>query len=306
MGVSTSKRLENAYKHFAKYIGQEYAGLSKACLLILTYSFRQSKITLIGTRHIHRERKLLPKIQKGITSEALRYLRSTSKNKRIVMVEGFDDVEPCGFDTAEESFKNGEPSGVTFLAKKAASAVMSPEPKTEEQIKWLRKAGFSKENILLFYVARELSGGIGAQTVNNRSVRYVREMAIRLGDRKAQREGISYAVNSIVPRINRAMKGINGKALFVRKNDLIYSNLSTEELYTLANPTFHDKDPKHSTVLNEISYTLGELRDRKIIGEIEKAVWAGRSPFVVYGMGHIARLKPAFDTLYGKATIRKV
>ncbi len=297
------KRLENAFNLLSNYEGEEYRrlnGTRKFSLLVLEYGTGKAGITLLGTRHIHRNRGNASKIKRSVTSLVLDYFKRTPKSKRLVMVEGFADGQPVCADTKEKSFDMGEPAGVVFLAKRTGTGVISPEPSMPEQMRYLLSLGFSREEAMLHYIVRQVPGDIEAEALNSRGISYIGRIAIVAGDMKAEKLGNEYVINHVIPRLNRMMRKLKGKNLFRKKEGLIVSDFSPDQLYPLTNPTLK------LTKINKIAYNVSDIRDRSIISRIESSVKSGKSPLVVYGRSHIARIKPALDYLYGKPVKIKV
>ena len=299
-----NKRFEAAFKLFADYNGNEYKKLNgthkKFSLLVLNYRYRKSTITLIGTWHIEKTNVAKQEIIKGIKSQVLNYFMKTPRNKRIIMVEGFSGLSPLCRDTLERSFDMGEPSGVTFLAKEKGAEVISPEPTMENQIKDLYALGFTKYQIMLHYVVRQLSWEVETQAVNANEIMNMQRLAVQLGDGKAKKFGEDYIFNTIIPKLNAEMSKLKGKPLFRRRGNLIFSNYDSDELDPLTDPALPTIHPEKAILTNEIAFYVSDIRNENIIHEIDKAIKSGKSPLAVYGRSHVARIKPALDYLYGK------
>jgi hypothetical protein len=299
-----NKRFEAAFKLFADYNSDEYRKLNgthkKFSLLVLNYRYRKSAITLIGTWHIEKTKGAKQEMIKGIKSQVLNYFMKTPRNKRILMVERSRYGSPFCGDTLEKSFDMGEPSGVTFLAKEKGAKVISPEPAMENQIKELSALGFTKYQIMLYYVVRELPSEIETQAVNDYEIMNIQRLAVLLGDRKAKKFEEDYIFNTIIPKLNAEMSKLKGKPLFKRRGNLIFSNYDSDELYPLTDPTLPAIHPEKAILTNEIAFNVSYIRDKNIIREIDKAIKSGKSPLAVYGRSHVARIKPALDYLYGK------
>ncbi|MDE1873777.1 MAG: hypothetical protein KGI04_01505 [Candidatus Micrarchaeota archaeon] len=304
--MDLSKRLENAFKRFAAYDSEEYLKLNgdhrKFSLLVLHYNYRQSTITLIGTWHLGQDREVERhrRITNAIKSRVLKYFGETPKNRRMLMVEGFTSGRPICSDTLEKSFDRGEPQGVTFLAKQRGAKVVSPEPPMSAQIRELSKRGFGKYQIILHYVVRQLPWEIVYKSVNSQEIGYMERLAEGSGGRRHGPRGAEYVLRRVIPRLNAEMKRIGGKPLFGLAGSLLVPNYSSDELRPLTDPSLQARSRKREAITNEIAYNVSDIRNRKIISEIDKEVRAGKSPLVVYGRSHFARMKPAFDYMYGK------
>lgn len=246
---------------------------------------------MLGTEHIGKGGNI-SEIKEAIVSSFSDYLKHTPKFRRLAVVEGMG--EPICMDSEEASFAVGEPLGTTFIAKNAGVKVISPEPRMEEQIDYLMSKGFGKYQIMLHFIVRQMARAIDAHRINEQVFLYMQRLATLMAGKKNDVDE-NYLMTLTIPSLNAAMKRIRGKKLFKLKNRLIYSNFTSKELSLLVNPILK------TTKINEIAYCLTDFRDRKLMEEICKAVRAGKSPFIVYGISHVARLKPALDYLYGGA-----
>ena len=300
--MATSKKLEGAFRYLSSYDGKEYRALDgtpESFLLKIIYSSSSGGATFIGSQHIDRHRERSSRIIKGIVSSFNSYLKRTPIARRLVMVEGFSGDPTC-LDTLEKSFESGEPVGVTFLARNAGIEVFSPEPTSRETVKELMAMGFGKYQMLLYFVARQTPQEMDSQRINQRVVPYAQYLAAVMSSKGDGSLRTTRFISDVIPELNRMMEKLYGKKLFRIKNHLIYSNFAREELWSATNPTLPIVAKEKSTVLNEIAYRVNEMRDRHILAEIWRVTRSGKSPFVVYGRSHVARLKPALDHLYGK------
>lgn len=300
--MSGAGKLEEAYQRLGNYEGKEYRelnGTPGSVLLKLVYSSGSVKVTLIGSQHIDRNRERGSRIIKGIVSGFNSYLKRTPETRRLVMVEGFSGDPTC-LDTLEKSFESGEPVGVTFLARNAGIEVFSPEPTSRETVKELMAMGFGRHQILLHFVVRQTPQEMDSQRINQRVVPYAQYLAAVMSSKGDGSLRTTRFISDVIPELNRMMEKLYGKKLFRIKNHLIYSNFTREELWSATNPTLPIVAKERSTVLNEIGYRVNEMRDRRILAEIWRVTRSGKSPFVVYGRSHVARIKPALDYLYGK------
>lgn len=177
----------------------------------------------------------------------------------------------------EEVKKEGEPHFVLKLAVEAGINFESPEPEFSQEIIFMVERGFSKKDIFYFYMYRVID-------------QYQRKNKI-WNNKDCE--------NYLTPYYNRfcTESGWEQKDL-----DQMFEIIIAE--LEINNPEKYKRevDPipwegMHQTVLNEISRSSSNFRDRYIFMRIAEGLKIYNKIFVVYGSAHAVKQEPAFLAL---------
>jgi hypothetical protein len=304
-----SGKLSESFKKFTKYGSEEYHkfndGNEKSILPLIV---RYKDCTAIGTWHLHliSDKKIYELVSKAIEKEFLDYIKVTPKEKRFVMVEGIiggnviskeGKVNPKmpfkDFDSAVKG--RGENIGVLYLAKEYEIRAISPEPTDRECIRYLLKSGFTKDEALLFHIARQI---FDKGKFNESMPQFVSHLIKE--SRYSNKEPTNEEIMNIIKRQNALFEKLYGKPMIIMENGTMYSNLTAIEVNRFYSPAWVVDRPKEAKLLNHMNFDVDILRNKKIVEDLKTATDSGLHPFVIYGRSHIAIIKPALDYLYGE------
>ena len=199
-----------------------------------------------------------------------KFSASRNKNKHVFCEGGYRPVESLSKSDAIKQFE--EAGLVCWLAEKKQIPVTSPEPDRSEAVDYLVQQGYSYEQILAYYFARQMHQW-------NRS------------DRKTNPDWRAYAHNLLdhLPQISNwgglDLSLENVIKIYEGKSDKTFSETDEKSFYNLSDPN-----------QNPVADTSGRLRDEKLLAAIKDSI-VFNDVFVVYGSGHAIRLEPALESL---------
>jgi hypothetical protein len=304
--VKTAGKVNEAFKRFAKYGSEEFLkfnGGKSALPLVVKYE----NCTAVGIWHIQQledeeNKKLVRNSLYKIVSD---YISETTKDKRLIMVEGLygknvlqDGKINIPFGDFDEAIKKGENIATLFLAKENGINAMSPELQVKESVRKLLLKGFTKDEILLFFIARQIPY-IDKDRLTEGLNRTVSYMISEFGPVKSPKPTNS-EVSGIIKDLNALFEKTYNKPMFKEDHGVLYPNITMREVNTFYSPAIVVTKHQDAKLLNLIAYEMDILRNKKIIQELARATDKGLSPFIVYGRSHIAIIKPALDYMYGK------
>ncbi|MBP6914270.1 hypothetical protein KBB74_02145 [Candidatus Parcubacteria bacterium] len=201
----------------------------------------------------------------------------------IVYVEGIPSIdrikEEIGSLTLDEAKKQGESIFSLKLAIENNINVESPEPDFSKELEYQTNQGFSKKDIFNYYMYRIIN-----QYQHNNENTNVEECK-----------------NILKQRFERFRKQSNWdeKELEIMEKEII------DQLDIKDNKYSNETDPipwegKPQTVINEVSRSSSNFRDKHIFEEIAKGKEKYNKLFVVYGSGHAVSQEPALKALFEK------
>jgi hypothetical protein len=282
---------------------EEYRKIIPGIPIVLKYGFKGSFIFIMGVEHSNDPNSnTVAKIKETV----LGYIKETPKEKRLIIVEGFSEVKPLCKGTFEQSIiEGGESMGLTFLAKKSNSEVISPEPTDKYIADQLLKEGFLKEEIILFFFLRQSIDIIRrSENLRGQENKYLIQFTNHIKENLELPwlnafDGTDTNLIQIIKEINSIAKIHIGKELFRVENNVVLTNLTYDEAN---NHFFAPYPPKSDKIIitNKINSSQDHIREDRILREIYNAVKLNKSPLAVYGYSHVVKLKPALDYLYGK------
>lgn len=182
--------------------------------------------------------------------------------------------------TFEEAKKEGEPFFALKRAMEADIAFASPEPGSLQQLEYLEAKGFSRRDIFFFYTYRQIA-------------QYQRE-----NNTASEEESKKYLQRFFESMRRRS--GWDSSELTVFEQELFGElDVSDDQKYADSVDPMPWKD-RPQTVYNDISRSLGRLRNEYIFERIAEDLKTHTSIFVVYGSGHAVVLEPALHALLAK------
>lgn len=204
-----------------------------------------------------------------------RFIAETDQS--IVLVEGqFDEAPPEQTRERLQSIVDGgEAQFMVYLARRDGIGVISPEPDKVWEANRLAEE-FGRNAVTLYYLVRLVgwrSGSTDISTIKAEAARMLKIMQETHGW-----DDVDFGIEGM---------GVIHEQLFGKPfswNDSQWNDDITA-------PTSVDH------VTNRISRRSGDLRDRYILGQIERYWRAGKSPFTVFGSSHAIRLEPALRKL---------
>lgn len=303
--VAATQKLQDAFKRIAEWDSKVYRELNGNRDSVSPLVVKYRECILVGSWHLHlvHDEKKWTLIKDAICSAFKAYLDETPEAKRLVMIEGMHnkkgshDVENTpNFSNLESAMKWGEPMGVLFLSKEENVRVIYPEPDDTDSISYLVAKGFTRDEAILFFIARGLPG-IERQKAPSKLVSFVSYLLT--GDRDSGTLDRTIVMDKLL-RLSTLFEELYGKPLVRMEDGIVHSNITSDEVVDLINPTLPVVNPRNAKLLNYINLELDVLRNEAIIEDIAKATDEGLRPFVIYGRSHIAVIKPAIDYLYGE------
>jgi hypothetical protein len=262
---------------------EEYSQIEHSRPYIYDLQFGDSKLTYFGFGHSNDP-------EDPAYSELRE--RFEAVNPDLVLVEGINDLDKRQDEvkqwakelssiTDEEIIKkHGENLYTLSLALKKGIDFDSPEPNANAEIKYLQEKGFSREEIFVFTVTRDIG-------------QYVRT--------KEKPELEEY----LNPRINKFKRNSNweGFDYSFENYKKLYNVLFGKELDLNDNKSFHHLvDPiprkgKEMEFTNRIAQTALIYRDVHIVDQIREKLKTYKKIFVVYGATHAVMQEPALERL---------
>ncbi len=175
--------------------------------------------------------------------------------------------------TFEEAKKEGEPFFTLKLAIDSNVAFASPEPTPLQQTTHLEAKGFSRRDIFFFYTYRQIA--------------------------QYQRESAAVSDEECKKYLQRFFESMRRRSGWDSSELTVFEQKLFDELDVSDDQKYADSvDPmpwegRPQTVYNDISRSLGRLRDEYILERITEDLKVHKSIFVVYGSGHAVVLEPA-------------
>ena len=251
--------------------------------------FGPQEVLMIGPKHSYEpnldENPMLAKTIEHIKD----YLERVPKEKQLIMVEGFHDKKPYAQPTLDESIrKGGEAQATVFIAQEAGVEVVSPEVDNKTVTEKCLAAGFSKEDIALFYALRAVPGTIRSEKPLSQAAL---EGCLEAGliDEQSAIEDHDRAAAEAASLINQRAEASLGRAFIAEDPS---ASITSEESKSLLRP-----DPE-GLVPARIGIECNRARDEYILDTIDAAIKEGKSPLIVYGSSHLVCLRPALVYLY--------
>ena len=188
-----------------------------------------------------------------------------------VLSEG--NLRPVEGKNKIQAIKSDAESGhICWLAAKDNVPITSPEPSRENEINYLRNNGFSHEEIITYYFARQMLQWISYDHINEPNWKeYAKNIEL-------------YASVHDWGSMNLSLSSV--LKTYKEQTGRDFSKDDREGLYKLS-------DPSQSPV----SAASGRYRDEALYNVIKNKWQEGHSLFVVYGSGHAIVLEPALEVL---------
>ena len=199
----------------------------------------------------------------------IEFLKSTKNSKRIVFVEGGTRPKEA---TKEISItKHGGMGLATWLAAQESIETFSPEPDRKYERQELEKQ-FGRDEIQYYYFARTISQW---NRMNNPKPDFNRYITWFLKDdeKNSGWTGYDFSLDH--------MKEIHKKNF---NSD--FNGNDGSFFYSVSNPL----DENHIT--NKVARLTSQLRDKYIVGQIQKYLRGGYSVFSQYGFSHVVMQEP--------------
>jgi hypothetical protein len=246
------------------------------------YSYELAKgskrLTMLGVPHVHNpDDPLYPYI-----SEHMSYHKPD-----LVLVEGMEGIEDqkervtntvLGMSDTEARML-GENMYALKQALEAQIDFESPEPSLAAQTEFLVREGFSKRDIVLHYLTRQLE-------------QYYRSDAEAFASQKSE-------------FIDKTLHQLETRSGILPQEFARLQTEVREDIAKVIETTMKERiDPmpregRVDTVGNEISSVLTQYRDSYILTRIISALKKHDRIMVVYGSGHAVTLEPALRALMG-------
>lgn len=219
------------------------------------------------------------------------FLDKPSEHQKLVLLEGWRGPHTDMDDLSENELvrRRGEEALADRMARQAGVEIASPEPPSDEEFTRLCQE-FPSNQVFYWLVARQaVQWGREVPLADNHEERqhavrrkfddFVKLLGNTLGHTPSFQDiGVSFGV---MADTHRELFG----------GELDWNDL--EHFNAHANPI-----DEHS-VINTIHNRSNQIRDIHILGEISKALAAGKDVFAVYGDGHAYTLEPALRKLEG-------
>jgi len=200
-----------------------------------------------------------------------KFVEVTKETERIALNEG--GLRKSSEDEVSAIVNGSEAGLLTYLANKESVAIASPELSDSELLKALPQ--YSVIDFLLYWFLH---------FVNN----YQTHADPKPNFNESMKRWFKYH-NAKEPwnKVDFTMEEILSRYKKIAKKD--FSELESQK--HLINPY------KNIALTNEISRNVGELREVKIVSEIENYWKSGKSIFIAYGSGHLIVQRPALERL---------
>jgi hypothetical protein len=192
--------------------------------------------------------------------------------KKVVFTEGHTDFG--GWETAEQAILEGSDPGYTaWLAHEAEVELVSPEPDRTEEINAVRAMGFSLNEIIVYYFARQMNQWVTRDHLSNPGWEAYATRLLENYQAVHDWDGETLELDLVLKQYEQ----VAGKPFDI-EDKLGLNKLS---------------DPSY----NPVSDASGRFRDGVILDAV-KAKWAeGYDIFAVFGSGHAIVLEPVLKSL---------
>jgi hypothetical protein len=178
-----------------------------------------------------------------------------------------------------------EGSYAVDLATRSGVPILGGEPSEREIRKGALAAGFSIDDMLGFYVVRQIpewtrDGTFREENLSDRVNRFIQDCAGKFGEDTKfdwQRFSVWY-------------KQKTGKEFAV-------GQITTEDPAPISGPG--------TTIINAISRAVENIRNKHLISEIFRVLPTYKNLLIVYGQGHLKETRPIFREKLGRATQSK-
>lgn len=259
---------------------EEYAGKEHDPVYVFNVEFGIKKVTYFGAEH-----NLNPK--SPMFSRIEEEFKKT--NPQIVFVEGMY-FSKDGKQKAIEKYKNtdresviknhGESVYVFKLAADAGIEVDSPESTYKDEVAFLLRQGFSKEEIFCFYGYRQINGLNRLADKSN----FHEELRkyISVFQRDSQWKDFDYSIK----HLEKIGKSIWGET----RGDI----MTNDEYRTT--PVL-PPDKKLFTIINKINQEVTHFRDCNVVRKIIEALETHDRLFIIFGSTHAVMQEPALRYL---------
>ncbi len=203
----------------------------------------------------------------GATTDNLR------KDSCIVLVEGSTRKL---YDSEEEAITNGsEGNFITLLSHKAGIQCICPDITLDEFSRF--QADFKAEELLLH---RFLLWVNGYQKYADPKPDFVIEFN-EWATRQTKKKSLDIEMAKL------------GQSLSLGIIKKLYKNVIGRDFSELESQNDYTNPNKNLTIINKIASDFSDLRDKKIVGEIERYWKDDKSIFIVFGQGHLIMQEPA-------------
>lgn len=248
---------------------------------------RDKELIYFGSPHTN-------KIEDPIFSRTRELFDST--NPDCVFVEGMSQLEEIKADsmryaTSIESVKNmseaeivlkyAEPGFGIKLAIEKGIDFYSPEPAFKDQIAYLLEQGFTREEIFVEYVYRQLG-----QYYRNNEPLSVEEYLQRIMNEiqsSTHWDGFEYTIENAE---------MIGRGIWGERADMHKPDFSVERT---------DPSPKENGFQTRITLAAqasSDFRDQYIVGKIEEALMRYNRLFVIFGASHAYMQRSALEKMF--------
>ncbi len=181
-----------------------------------------------------------------------------------------DHAKRCaaaGYDLPNQNC--GEPAFTAFLASERNISVSTGEPSTQDAVAFMQSHGYSLEDLLSFYVAREI-------TTRNHGAHISEAEFPRL-----LANTIAYYARLLGNHVLFTLADFNAWYAKNMRTPRNYLDLTSDDL----SPAPQARPP--TSQLHRISGTLEILRDQSVVSKIKRAFNIQRRVLVVYGGSHL-------------------
>lgn len=236
------------------------------------------KLTFVGTRHAHRaDSPVFEEIQErfDVAQPDIVYIEGAygiNENKE-KMREEFLDLP------LEQIKEYGESIFTLYLALKAGTDFESPEPNPREEFPHLEKAGFSKEDILAYYVFRTANSYMRHNEAPTETG--LRDYILKEMVRWRTRSG--WSESEFTDTLESVLQGVN----------------MTTDYHAKMDPMPHEGIPREKS--HDVAQSLSRFRQERILERIAAGLKTHKRLFVVYGSGHAVLLEPALRALVSES-----
>jgi len=249
---------------------------------------RDGKVLLyVASKHISIQR--YPNLLQHPTLGTIESLFSEYKPE-VVIVEGIDtgnELSPKSIlkkadECAASSYKScGESFFAINMARKNDAAYITGEPRNQQIKDEIIKAGYSAEDLLGFYLVRQIPQYQRQGDFDRSS----------FGDRaEKQLRGFQYQIGTNLKFGFKEFEAWYGKHMTKPKN---YLDITNDDPAPHGGPD--------ATYVQKISNKVGVIRDQAIVKTIERMLGAYSRVLVVYGGSHLITQESAIESMMGKA-----
>lgn len=236
---------------------------------ILSYKTKKQQLTFFGAKHsADPDDMQWPHLQQ-LWGQFL----ASSNNKKWAFCEGSVRTWVKQMTKRQAIIDQADPGLICWLAAKNDIAISSPEPDEKAEVDYIVSQGFSYEQIIVYYFARQMLQWLRHDyAVSTDWHAYISKTLKRYKSMHGWGE-LDLNIDKVI-------------GIYEHQTKLKFSITQRKDFYTLSDP-----------YTNPVSSASSCYRDLSLYQAIDEKWQTGHDVFIVFGSGHAIVLEPALSNL---------